>query len=186
MQLPCLTFSIKMCSVKPPSCVVDKWTSEWRDSNTSRSFRCLLAKATCRINGYYNFINCDLRRKCEMLCRPWFMLCRQLGRVPIARFPPNLFSSPIPRKSSGNPNHVQFGQCGKAEFNALTWSWNIFCFSQSVYAIVSQGEFQPLSMTDIHWETVKRYLSQQKSIFSHREALPHPTGQPLIPLACVM
>ena len=118
-QLPCLTFSIKMCSVKPPPCVVDKWTSEQRDSNTSRSFHCLLAKATCQINGYYNFINCDLCRKCQKLCRPWVMLCRQLGRVPIAGSPLNFFSPSIPWKSSGNPNHVHFRQCGKAEINTF-------------------------------------------------------------------
>ena len=43
-QLPCLTFSIKRDSVKPPSWVVDRWQLDWKTDQTS--LRCLLAEAT--------------------------------------------------------------------------------------------------------------------------------------------
>ena len=45
-QLSCLTFTIKMCCVKPWPCVVDRWMSEQLHSNTASSFHCLLAKVT--------------------------------------------------------------------------------------------------------------------------------------------
>ena len=144
------------------------WTSERVSNFTQRPkvfFSLSPAKVIRRINGYYSFINCDLRRECQKLYRPWFVLCRQLGRVPIAGSPLNFFSPPIPWKSSGNPNHVQFRQCGRAEINTFpTWSWNISCFSQSVHAVVAQGEFQLPSMTDIHWKTLKRYLPRHRSL----------------------
>ena len=88
---------------------------------------------------------------------------------PIAGCLLNFSSPPILCKSSGNPNHVLFGQCRNAEINSSSnFIIKYFVVSDDQYMrLFAQKESQPSSLTDIYRETVKRY---------HDKGPPFPPG----------